>query len=87
MFEKFISFIVSAIAGFLTGIIDKLPSIDFQIPDGVLDGLTYITNYISYFIPIKALMPILIIDVGLCVFQIVWAIILRIKSFIPTMGA
>lgn len=87
MFKKFLSFIITTIVSFITGIISSLPSIDFNIPDNVLEGLSYISQYVNYFIPVSALMPILVINVSLSVFHIVWSIILRIKSFIPTMGA
>lgn len=87
MFKKFLAFIVTSVIDFITGVIDKLPGIDFSIPDNVLEGFSYVAQYVSYFIPVAELMPILAISVSLSVFHIVWAVILRIKSFIPTMGA
>ena len=87
MFKKFLAFIVTSVIDFITGVIDKLPGIDFSIPDNVLEGFSYVAQYVNYFIPVAELMPILAISVSLSVFHIVWAVILRIKSFIPTMGA
>ena len=87
MFKKFLAFIITSVIDFITGVIDKLPGIDFSIPDNVLEGFSYVAQYVNYFIPVAELMPILAISVSLSVFHIVWAIILRIKSFIPTMGA
>lgn len=87
MFKKFLAFIITSVIDFITGVIDKLPNIEFSIPDNILDGFVYIAQYINYFVPVAELMPILAISVSLSVFHIVWAIVLRIKSFIPTMGA
>jgi hypothetical protein len=87
MLSKFFEFITSAFCGLIIKAINQLPDIDFTIPENVFDGLKYIFDGIAYFIPIKALLPILFIDISISVFQIVWALILRIKSFIPTMGA
>lgn len=87
MFKKFLAFIITSVIDFITGVIDKLPGIDFSIPDNVLEGFSYVAQYVNYFIPVAELMPILAISVSLSVFHIVWAVILRIKSFIPTMGA
>ncbi len=86
MFKEFIAFIITSVIEFITNAISQLPTINFDIPDNVLDGLQYLA-YIGYFVPITELMPILVISVSLSVFHITWAIILRIKSFIPTMGA
>jgi hypothetical protein len=86
MFKKFLAFIVTSVINFITGVIDKLPNIDFDIPESALSGFAYIAQYINYFVPVAELMPILVMTVSLSVFHIVWAIILRIKSFIPTMG-
>lgn len=87
MFKKFLAFIITSVISFITGVIDNLPDIEFNIPDNVLSGFGYVAQYINYFVPVAELMPILAISVSLSVFHIVWAIILRIKSFIPTMGS
>lgn len=87
MFKQFLAFIITSVIDFITGVIDKLPNIEFNIPDNVLEGYSYIAQYINYFVPVSELMPILAISVSLSVFHIIWAIVLRIKSFIPTMGA
>lgn len=64
-----------------------LPAVDFSIPDNVYNGIeTFCTN-IGYVVPINALLPILVTSFALSTFQIAWALVIRIKSFIPTMGA
>lgn len=87
MLSKFFEFISSAFCGLIIQAVEQLPDIDFAIPDDVFSGLQYIFNGIAYFLPIKSLLPIIFIDVSISVFHIVWSIILRIKSFIPTMGS
>lgn len=64
-----------------------LPAVDFSIPDNVYNGIeTFCTN-IGYVVPFNALLPILVTSFSLSAFQIAWALVIRIKSFIPTMGA
>lgn len=64
-----------------------LPEIDFAIPDNVFNGINTFVCNVGYVIPIDALMPILISSFVISSFKIVWALGIRIKSFIPTMGA
>lgn len=68
-------------------LIDSLPEVDFHIPDDIMNGVSVFLLNIAYFAPIKELLPILIISLSIKSFQIAWALIIRIKSFIPTMGA
>lgn len=68
-------------------LIDSLPEVNFSIPDHVMNGVSAFLLNIGYFVPIKELMPILIISLSVKTFQIAWALVIRIKSFIPTMGA
>lgn len=64
-----------------------LPSFDFSIPDNVYNGIETLCTNIGYVVPLKALLPIFATSITLSLFQIGWALIIRIKSFIPTMGA
>lgn len=87
MFSDFLNFISSSFYNLLIHAIDKLPDINFSIPDNAFAGLEYIFSGVAYFLPVKALLPIVLVDFSISSFHIVWSIILRIKSFIPTMGA
>ena len=68
-------------------LLDLIPTINITIPDGVIDWLLNTCNSIGYLLPVKALMPILGIMISINAFKISWALLLRVKSFIPTMGA
>ena len=67
--------------------LDMFPTIELVLPDNVLSGASEVLGSVAYFLPIAALLPILIISFALDLAQIVVAIVVRIKSFIPTMGA
>lgn len=64
-----------------------VPDMDFSIPDNVFNGFNTFLFNVGYIIPIKALIPILVSSFTISFFQIAWALVIRIKSFIPTMGA
>lgn len=64
-----------------------LPEINFFIPDNIFNGINTFVCNVGYVLPIKALMPILVSSFTISTFKIVWALVIRIKSFIPTMGA
>jgi hypothetical protein len=68
-------------------LLDGMGSITLSIPDNIFDGLNSIFNCLGYIFPISGLLLILGISFSIKSIQIIWAIILRIKSFIPTMGA
>lgn len=64
-----------------------LPDMNFSLPDNIFNGIdTFVTN-VGYVVPITALMPIFMTSVAISTFQVGWALVIRIKSFIPTMGA
>lgn len=86
MLSDLLNFISSAFYELMIDVIEDLPDIEFAIPSGIWDGLEYIAYGVAYFLPINDLLPILYIDISLSIFHIVWATILRIKSFIPMMG-
>lgn len=68
-------------------LLDNMNSISLSIPDNIFSGLDSIFNCLGFLFPISGLLVILGISFSIKSFQIIWAIILRIKSFIPTMGA
>lgn len=68
------------------GILSVLPSINLEIPGDIVNTICNFCSSASYFLPIKALAPILTFSLGFLLFRFVWAIVLRVKSFIPTMG-
>lgn len=64
-----------------------LPDITLSIPDGVFDGLKNIFGMLGFIFPIKGLLVILTVSISIKLFHIIWALVIRIKSFIPTMGS
>lgn len=68
-------------------LLDSLGNISISIPENVFEGLNTIFNCLGFVFPVKGLLLILSLSFLIKNFQIIWAIILRIKSFIPTMGA
>lgn len=59
---------------------------NLEIPEDVFNGLTGFLSNVAYIFPIKGLLTILIFSAVLDLFTANWALILRIKSFIPSMG-
>lgn len=68
-------------------LINWLPEFTFTIPDHIASTIVSIFGAISYIVPWKGLLPIFSISCALIGARLTWAILLRIKSFIPTMGA
>lgn len=68
-------------------LINSFPTFSFVIPDNIFDVLVSMFSSVGYFLPVNELLPILILSLALDVFRVVWAIIIRLKSFIPTMGS
>lgn len=81
--QKLLELILNGVLGLL----DLLPTLNFSIPTGILNVVGNALYGINYFVPIKDVLPILIISFAITGFRIVWASIIRIKSFIPMMGA
>lgn len=67
-------------------LVNAMPSFTFAIPDVAFGPLVSVVNTLGYIVPIKALLPILVASSILTTGQIAWAFLLRVKSFIPTMG-
>ena len=63
-------------------LLDSLGSISLSIPSNIFDG-----NCLGFIFPISGLLVILGVSFTIKNFQIIWSLILRIKSFIPSMGA
>lgn len=68
-------------------LLDNLGFVSLSIPSNIFDGLNSIFNCLGFLFPISGLLVILGISFTIKNFQIIWSIVLRIKSFIPTMGS
>ena len=86
MFDNIFAGISQFFNNLFLGFLNLLPNLDFVIPGNVVDSVCDFVSAASYLLPIKLLMPIVVFSFALATFRFVWAIILRIKSFIPTMG-
>ena len=58
-----------------------------ELPSSFASTLNNISSGVGYVLPVTKLLPIFVVTVALYSFRIVWAVIIRIKSFIPTMGS
>lgn len=67
--------------------LDALPNVNLEISENVFNGMETFFGSVAYALPVVQLLPILIISNALMLFRVAWAIVIRIKSFIPTMGA
>lgn len=84
--------IFDAILGFICSLpnflLNSITSVgELVIPDGTFDWWYNIFSTLSYVFPIYALIPIISISFGIKFLQIVWVLAIRVKSWIPTMGA
>lgn len=68
-------------------ILTALPEVHVSIPDNIFNGINSFLGGVVYIVPVPELLPILTISLALRTFKIFWALGIRIKSFIPTMGA
>lgn len=68
----------------LGGIDFVLPAL--TLPATFLGGLEELIGYVGWILPLSAILPIFIFKFGIMIFNVGWKLILRIKSFIPTMG-
>ncbi len=68
-------------------LLNSMEGISISIPDNVFNGLNSILGCLGFIFPIKGLLLIFTISFAIKSFQVIWALIIRIKSFIPTMGA
>lgn len=79
--------ILNILAFIPNALLDSMNSISISIPDNIFVGLDSIFNCLGFLFPISGLLIILTLSFTIKSFQIIWSIILRVKSFIPTMGA
>lgn len=68
-------------------LLDSMKEISISIPENIFDGLNSIFGCLGFVFPISGLLIILSLSFLIKNFQIIWSLILRIKSFIPTMGS
>jgi len=80
------AFLVNMFIYMNVAFLSVLPNMNFTIPQGVTDTICGVVQSACYFLPVTLLLPILLFSFGLSTFKVVWAIVLRVKSFIPTMG-
>lgn len=81
--------IISAVTNALCGLLSLLPDISSDFMEGweyIRDTLINIFTGIGCIIPVGVLFPLLFANLALHGFRLVWAIILRLKSFIPFIG-
>lgn len=78
--------IINLFLNLFKGLISLLPTINFTIPANICHTIANFFAGVTYFFPIKALLPILVFSVALNSFKIIYNLLLRVKSFIPTMG-
>jgi hypothetical protein len=78
--------IVEVFLGIAEWLLNFLPDLNFELPVGFMEIIGNIFYGVNYFVPLNQVLPILVISFGITGFRIVWATVLRIKSFIPAMG-
>lgn len=81
-----ILFIISSVLTFVMNLLDSLPTLSISIPFTVFDVFQDIFYSINFFLPMNTIIAIFEIKLSLIAFRIAYSIILRIKSFIPTLG-
>ncbi len=67
-------------------LIESVSAIGFTIPVGVFNGLLLLSENLGYIFPVSSILPVFILKMLLRNSRIIWAMIIRVKSFIPTMG-
>lgn len=82
IFDKIIEFLIAPV----TWLIDLIPSMDFTFSANVLANIMDLFRALGYIVPWKGLLPILTSSMFILMFRLTWTIILRVKSFIPTLG-
>ena len=67
--------------------VDGLQTVNLIVPEGVLDTLANILGFACYVLPMGTIISIFTARMALASFRLIMAIVVRAKSFIPTMGA
>lgn len=68
-------------------LLSALPTIGFQLPDGVFNSIVDTCAFIGYVLPINSVLACISIRLSMYVARAAMAVIVRVKSFIPTMGS
>ena len=67
-------------------LLSLVPSMDIDVSDSFLNGLDKITQSVGYILPIPALVNAFNIYLSFLALRLAFSIVMRVKSFIPTMG-
>lgn len=68
-------------------LINMLPTISISLPSDLVFSISNIFAGLGYFLPVGLILTLLGIQVVLMSSRMIVALVVRIKSFIPTMGA
>ncbi len=83
--DAILSFFDNIVAGIINFF--SLPVVgNLEIPPDAFDGLKKILTNVGYILPVEHYIVMLGFSLSLSSFTVIWALILRVKSFIPTMG-
>ena len=66
---------------------EYFPTISFDFLPGLFDVLSDAVFVVHFFIPLVGLLPLILFSIFLDFTKMIIAAVVRIKSFIPTMGA
>lgn len=83
LFQSIFDFIVQ----FITDLLNELPTLEVSIPQNIFNIVNTVFACVGYFLPMSYLMPVYILYFSMDFIRIIVALIVRVKSFIPTMGA
>ena len=81
--------IIGAVTNALCALLNLLPDVSTDFMENweyIRDLLINLFTGIGCIIPVGTLFPLLFAQLGLHAFRLAWAILLRIKSFIPFIG-
>lgn len=63
------------------------PLMGLTFPPEAMSTILYMCGWAGTIFPVAGMLDILLVSFGIKSFQILWAILIRTKSFIPTFGA
>lgn len=79
--------IINLFVALPTFLLSLLPDAFIELPPDVFKIVSEVFYGIGYVLPMKGLFPIIVASFAIISFEVTWSIVLRIKSFIPTMGS
>lgn len=82
LIDKILTFIYNCISG----VIDFIPDMSFQLPEGVFGVLDSTFSVIGFLLPMPVIIPLITYIIGREVFRLGYAVWLTIKSYIPTIS-